>query len=90
MTRVFGGSVAKILDQAVYAGNMEQTIPMLAESSGLSFNAAQGAVLRLKKLGLVKKSRKIGSAQTYKFDVEKDLHELLEWSEGLKLLATRR
>ena len=64
MTQVFGGPVAKVLDQSVYVGGMEQTIPMLAESTGLSFKTAQKAVLKLNKLGLVKQSRKIGNTQT--------------------------
>src|SRR5208283_2164760 len=84
-TQVFGGPVAKVLDQALYVGNMEQTIPMMVESTGLSFKTVQKAVKQLNKFGLVKKSRKIGNTQTYRFDVGKDLHELIMWSEHLKL-----
>jgi len=84
LTRVFGGPVAKVLDQAAYVGSMEQTIPMLVESTGLSFKTAQKAILELNKLGLVKRSRKIGNAQTYRFDVRNDLHELIAWAERLK------
>ena len=85
MTQVFGGPVARVLDQSAYVGGMEQTIPMLAESTGLSFKTAQKAVLKLNKLGLVKQSRKIGNTQTYRFDVENDLHELVDWSERMKI-----
>ena len=89
LTRVFGGPVAKVLDQAVYVGSMEQTIPMLVESTGLSFKTAQKAILELNKLGLVKRSRKIGNAQTYRFDVRNDLHELIAWAEKLKISRLR-
>lgn len=90
LTQVFGGPVAKVLDQAMYVGSMEQTIPMLAESTGLTFKTVQKAVAKLNKLGLVKRSRKIGNAQTYRFDVKHDLHELVIWAEGLKVSRLRR
>ena len=89
LTRVFGGPVAKVLDQAAYVGSMDQTIPMLVESTGLSFKTAQKAILELNKLGLVKRSRKIGNAQTYRFDVRNDLHELIAWAEKLKISRLR-
>jgi DNA-binding transcriptional regulator YhcF (GntR family) len=89
LTQVFGGPVAKVLDQSVYVGGMEQTIPMLAESTGLSFKTAQKAVLKLNKLGLVKQSRRIGNTQTYRFDVRNDLHELIDWAEKLKISRLR-
>lgn len=88
-TQVFGGPVARVLDQALYIGDMEQTIPMLAESTGLSFKTVQSAVKQLDKLGLVKRSRKISNAQTYRFDVRDDLHELIMWAEHLKLRKSR-
>ncbi len=90
LTQVFGGPVAKVLDQSVYVGGMEQTIPMLAESTGLSFKTAQKAVLKLNKLGLVKQSRRIGNTQTYRFDVRNDLHELVDWAERVKISRLRR
>ncbi len=89
LTQVFGGPVAKVLDQAMYVGNMEQTIPMLVESTGLTFKTVQKAVIRLSKLRLVKRSRKIGNAQTYRFDVGDDLHHLIMWAEHLKLSPQR-
>jgi predicted transcriptional regulator len=90
LAQVFGGPVAKVLDQSVYVGAIEQTIPMLAESTGLSFKTAQKAVLKLNKLGLVKQSRRIGNTQTYKFDVRNDLHELIDWAEKVKVSRLRR
>lgn len=81
---VFGGPVARVLDQARIVGNMEQTVPMLTESTGLTFKTVQKAVIRLNQLGLVKRSRKIGNAQTYRFAVENDLHDLLVWTERLQ------
>lgn len=89
LTRVFGGPVARVLDQALYVGEMEQTIPMLAESTGLSFKTVQKAVKQLNQLGLVKRSRKIGNTQTYCFDVRNDLDELIFWAEKLPLKRVR-
>jgi len=82
---VFDGSVAKVLDQALYVGNMEQTIPMLAESTGMDYKTVKAAVKRLEKCGLMKRGRKISNAQTYRFEVEKDLHQLIEWAENRTL-----
>jgi DNA-binding GntR family transcriptional regulator len=84
-TQVFGGPVATVLDQALYVGDMEQTIPLLVESTGLSFKTVQKAIKQLNKFGLVKRSRRIGNAQTYRFDVGNDLHELIMWAEHLNL-----
>jgi len=82
---VFDGSVAKVLDQVLYVGNMEQTIPMLAESTGLDYKTVKAAVERLEKCRLMKRGRKISNAQTYRFEVEKDLHQLIEWAENRKI-----
>ncbi len=90
LTRVFGGPTAKVLDQAMYVGSMEQTIPMLVEATGLSFKTAQKAMLQLTKLGLVKQPRKIGNTQMYKFDTGNDLHDLISWAEKLKINRLHR
>lgn len=90
LTQVFGGPTAKVLDQAMYVGDMEQTIPMLVESTGLTYKTVQKAVARLNRLGLVKRSRKVGNAQTYRFDVRHDLHELVVWAERLRIDRIRR
>jgi predicted transcriptional regulator len=89
LTQVFGGPIAKVLDQAMYVGNMEQTIPMLVQSTGLTYKTVQKAVTKLNRLGLVKRSRRVGNAQTYRFDVGKDLHELVTWAERLKIECLR-
>ena len=89
-TQVFGGPVARVLDQARIVGNMEQTVPMLAESTSLTFKTVQKAIAKLVKYGFVKRSRKISNAQTYRFDVENDLHELLTWADHVNLKQIRR
>jgi len=90
LTQVFGGPTAKVLDQAMYVGNMEQTIPMLVESTGLTYKTVQKAIVKLNRLGLVKRSRRVGNAQTYRFDVRNDLHDLVMWAETLKIERLRR
>lgn len=82
---VFGGPVAKVLDQTLYVGNMEQTIPMLAESTGMDYKTVKIAVERLENLGFMKKGRRISNAQTYIFDMENELHQLIEWAENRRL-----
>ncbi len=87
---VFGGPVARVLDQARIVGNMEQTVPMLAESTGLTFKTVQKAIAKLIKYGMVKRSRRISNAQTYRFDVENDLHDLLAWADHVNLRRMHR
>ncbi len=77
---VFRNPVAKVLDQARIVGNMEQTVSMLSESTKLDFKTVQAALARLTELGLIRKSRKIGNAQAYRFSVENELHSLLNWA----------
>ena len=47
LSSVFSSLEARVLDQAFLVGNMKQTIPMLEESTGLSFKTVQKALLRL-------------------------------------------
>src|SRR5438876_10304523 len=59
-----GRAIARILDQSVIVGNMEQTISMLADSTRLDYKTVQESLRQLERRRLVKKSRKIGNAQT--------------------------
>ena len=70
----------RVLDQAFLVGNMRQTVPMLAESTGLSFKTVQKVLQRLSGKGFVATVGKIGNAQAYQFRVENELHELIEWA----------
>jgi DNA-binding Lrp family transcriptional regulator len=57
---------------------MEQTISMLADSTNLSYKTVLSVIQRLERLGFIKATRKIGNAQAYRFEVENDLHELID------------
>lgn len=83
-TTIFGGPIARVLDQSLIVGNMEQTISMLAESTNLSYKTAKTALERLIELGFVTETRKIGNAQAYRFEVENDLHNLIECAQHLQ------
>jgi len=89
LTSFFGGShgraIAKVLDQAVIVGTMEQTIHMLADSTDLDYKTIQKTLKILEKNHFVKKSRKVGNAQTYKFEVGNDLHGLISFARKLQL-----
>ena len=78
LTTIFGGAVARILDQSLIVGNMEQTVSMLSESVNLSYKTVKDALQRLIKLGYVVETRKIGNAQAYRFQTENHLHKLIE------------
>jgi hypothetical protein len=77
---LFGGPVARILDEAPIVGNIEQTVSMLSQSTKLDYKTVQTALDHLIKHGMVQKSRRVGNAQTYQFNVENDLHSLLSWA----------
>jgi len=85
LTRIFGNPVAKVLDQSLIVGNMEQTISMLAESTGLSYKTVSAVVKKLLKLGFMKPTRKIGNAQAYQFNVTNELHELIQCAQNLQI-----
>jgi predicted transcriptional regulator len=89
LTTLFGNpqgrAIAKILDQAVLVGNMEQTISMMADSTNLDYKTIQKSLRRLEKYRFVKKSRKVGNAQTYRFNIGNDLHDLVSFARKIQL-----
>ena len=84
---IFGGPVARLLDQALIVGNMEQTISILAESTNQSYKTTKTALEKLEKMGFVAKTRKIGNAQAYRFLVENHLSGILAY--GAEFQRTR-
>lgn len=85
---ILGSSKAIVLDQSLLVGNMEQTVSMLAESTNLSFKTVQKIVKGFVKKGFMRTTRKIGNAQAYQFNVENDLHELIDWATKYQLSRT--
>lgn len=83
-TRIFGSPVARVVDEARIVGNMEQTVSMLSDSIGLDYKTVKSALQRLIKLGYVKQTRKIGNAQAYRFNVENEMHCLLDCATELQ------
>jgi predicted transcriptional regulator len=80
-----GRAIAKVLDQSVLVGNMEQTVRMLADSTDLDYKTIQKSLKRLERWGFVRKSRKVGNAQTYRFNVEYHLHDLVNFARKMQL-----
>ncbi len=74
---IFGGPAARLLDQALIVGNMEQTTSILAESTNLSYKTTKTALQQLEKIGFVAPTRKIGNAQAYKFQIQNHMSTLL-------------
>jgi len=87
---VFSSPEARVLDQAFLVGNMKQTIPMLAESTGLSFKTVQKVLQRLTGKGFVAPAGKIGNAQAYEFKVEDELRDLIEWASRYHFASSRK
>ncbi len=67
---------------------MEQTISMLGESTGLTFKTVQGVVKEFVAKGFMTPTRKIGNAQAYRFNVENDLHGMIEWASKYQFTRT--
>jgi DNA-binding Lrp family transcriptional regulator len=80
LARIFENPVARIIDQSLLVGNMEQTISMLSESTNLSFKTVQKTVKKLEELRIMSPTRKVGNAQAYKFNVECEIHKLVDWA----------
>ena len=83
-SKVFGGPVARVIDEANVVGNMEQTVSMLATSTNLDYKTVKSVLEHLISIGYVKRTRKVGNAQTYRFLVENDMHVLLNCSMALR------
>jgi DNA-binding IclR family transcriptional regulator len=77
---IFRSPTARVLDEARIVGNMEQTVSMLSQATGLDYKTVKNSLQHLIKVGYVRKARKIGNAQAYRFNVENELHDLLEWA----------
>jgi DNA-binding transcriptional MocR family regulator len=80
LASLFGSAEAKVLDQSLIVGNMEQTISMLSDSTGLSFKTVQKVVKEFVYKGFMRPTRRIGNAQAYSFQVENHLHDLVGWA----------
>lgn len=89
LTNIFGNPIARVLDQSLIVGNMEQTISMLAELTGLSYKTVLTVVEKLERFGFMRATRKIGNAQAYSFEMN-DLHELLECAQNLQIRQLKR
>ena len=84
-TALFGNPTAKVLDQCLIVGNMEQTISMLAESTDLSYKTVLSVVEKLENLGFMSATRKIGNAQAFRFEVENHLSEFIRCAQNIQL-----
>lgn len=80
LASIFRNPVARVLDQARIVGNMEQTISMLSNSTRLDYKTVKTVLRHLIGLGFVQETRRIGNAQAYRFNVENELHGLLNWA----------
>ena len=85
LARLFPCPTARILDQALLVGKMEQTIPMLGESTNLSYKTVEKVVKMLVSQGLMEKGRRIGNANTYVFQTENHLSQLLACASDMQL-----
>lgn len=85
---IFGGPVARLIDQAFIVGNMEQTVGILADSTNLSYKTTKKAMDKIEKMGYLNPTRKIGNAQAYKFRIENHMSDLLKC--GQKLQRSRK
>jgi hypothetical protein len=85
LTRIFLNPVARVLDQSMIVGRMEQSISMLMESTNLSYKTVEKTVRRLIHLGLMEEARKIGNARTFRFRVDNHLSELIACAQKIQI-----
>ena len=85
LTQLFRNATARILDQSMIVGRMEQTVTMLAEATELSYKTVATEIERLVALGYMKEGRKMGNAKTYSFRVDNHLSGLIACAEKMQL-----
>lgn len=85
LTRLFKNPMARILDQSLLVGQMEQTIAMLMESTNLSYKTVEKTIKELVTIGYVKPGRKVGNAQTYVFRVDNHLSGLIACARNMQM-----
>jgi len=90
LTQLFGNPMARILDQSVIVGRMEQTIAMLMESTNLSYKTVANVVRRLIVMGYMEEGRKVGNATTFKFQVGNHLSGLIACAHKMQLERLKR
>ena len=62
--------IARVLDQARIAGNVEQTVSTLSEATKLDFETVESSLQQLTRLGIAQTTRKVGNMQAYKFNLD--------------------
>ncbi len=85
LTRLFRNATARILDQSMIVGKMEQTISMLAEATDLSYKTVSKEVDRLVAIGYMREGRKIGNAKTFSFNVDNHLSGLIACAQKMQI-----
>jgi len=74
-----GDSAARILDQALLLGNGEFTISQMADGTKLSYKTVQSYLEHLQSIEWVTKTRKIGNAQAYRFNIN-HIGKFIKWA----------
>ena len=85
LTRIFRSATARVLDQMLIVGEMEQTISMLVESTNLSYKTVEKTVKMLISQGYMEQSRRVGNAQTYVFKIDNHLSTLMMCAQRMQL-----
>ena len=85
LTQLFQNTTARILDQSLIVGSMEQTISMLRESTNLSYKTVAKEVAHLMTLGHMEEGRKVGNAKTYRFKVDNHLSQLILCAQRMQM-----
>jgi predicted transcriptional regulator len=82
--------MARVLDHAKIAGNVEQTVSMISEATKLDLETVESALQQLTRLGLAQPTKKIGNMQAYKFNLENKFHSRLGLTSQLQTSSRRR
>jgi len=82
MTMICGSSMGPILDQSLLLGSLEFTISTLCEATGLTYKTVKSCLNKLEAMEKpwVSKTRMLGNAQGYKFNVENHMSSFVKWA----------
>lgn len=93
---VGNAATARILDFMNVFRDWDYSKRDIARNSDVSFRHASKAIDRLEDLGLIKKTRKVGRAQMYQYNMENSAARFLQsfllelaYQEGLKIAPTQ-
>lgn len=89
-TLLDGDPKGRVLDQSLLLGRLEFTVSTIADGTDLTYKTVKEYLKHLEKNGFVVRTRKMGNAQAYRFDIESHMSDLVQWATQFQMKRTER